>query len=158
MLCESCGQREAATTVKQSVGGQVKQKHLCASCANALFFSSMFHDMGFHHSFAKEGGEQSQKQCSHCHTTLGQINKIGKMGCADCYRTFGVQLQPSIRKIHGKSTHMGKIPQSAQGDIKRRSKLLEYKVELNRLIAAQEFEKAALLRDEIRTLEATLDE
>lgn len=157
MLCESCNQREATTVIKQSINGTMKKLHLCPYCANSMLFSNFFSDFSMNDLFAKSSPQspRNKKSCPSCGTTLNEIIKTGKIGCAHCYETFSEELARSIEKIHGKSMHTGKVPHSAAGSIRRKNLLTEYKMELNRMIAEQEFEKAAEIRDKIKELEGT---
>lgn len=154
MLCESCNQREATAVVKQSINGVVKELHLCPYCANSMLFSNFFSDFSMNNLFGKATQTtRDPKTCPECKTTWNEIVKSGKIGCAHCYEVFSNELARSIEKIHGKSVHLGNVPRSAAGTIRRKNLLTEYKMELNRLIAEQEFEKAAEVRDKIKEME-----
>lgn len=155
MLCEYCGKNEATTVLKHTVNGESHTIHICSSCANSMLFNNFFTDFSIPNLFAKNMSPMTkvQKVCEQCGTSLEEIQKTGKIGCAHCYETFAGELARSIEKVHGKSNHIGKVPKSAKGTIKIKNMLTEYKMELNRLIAEQEFEQAAVLRDKIRQLE-----
>ena len=65
-----------------------------------------------------------------------------------------VRLDPLLRKIHsGNTTHTGKIPKRTGKNINRKRKVSELKEKLQELIKTEEFEKAAEVRDKIRSLE-----
>jgi protein arginine kinase activator len=156
MLCDYCQKNEATNILKQTVNGTSKVLHICDSCANSMLFSNLFSDFSIHNIFTKGlQNERPKKTCPHCQTTLDDILSSGKVGCAECYETFSAELSRSIEKIHGKSRHVGKVPQSAAGRLQRKNKLTELKMELNRLIAEQKFEEAAVVRDEIKKLESS---
>ena len=155
MFCENCGQREATTVLKQTVNGETHRMHLCSYCANSMLLDNFFSDFSINNIFAKNMSAmpKSKKVCDQCHTSMDEIMNPGKIGCAQCYETFSTELARTIEKIHGKSSHIGKVPKSAQGTIKIKNLLTEYRMELNRLVSQQEFEKAAEMRDKIRELE-----
>ena len=158
MICEHCGKNEATTVLKQTINGESRTLHLCSGCANSMMFGNFFSDFGINSLFSKNmsqpsSGTRVRKVCDRCKTSLEEILETGKIGCAHCYETFSQDLARSIEKIHGKSVHTGTVPKSAKGTIKVKNLLTEYKMELNRLIAQQEFEKAAELRDKIKQLE-----
>lgn len=159
MLCDYCQKNEATNILKQTVNGSSKVLHICDSCANSMLFSNLFSDFSIHNIFTKGlQAERPKKICPHCTTALDDIMSSGKVGCSGCYEVFAAELSRSIEKIHGKSSHVGKIPQSAAGRLKLKSQLTERKMELNRLIAEQKFEEAAVVRDEIKKLEHIQDE
>lgn len=155
MLCDSCGKREATTKIKQSFNGETRQVKLCAQCANSMILSNIFSDLGM---ASLKAQTNLGVTCPHCGATLQEISKYGRLGCADCYQTFEKQLEKSIVKMHGKANHVGKVPHRAKDTIQRKNQLVEYKMQLNRMIAEQEFEQAAKLRDLIKGLEGKSDE
>ncbi|MGI5958361.1 MAG: UvrB/UvrC motif-containing protein [Massiliimalia sp.] len=154
MLCESCGQREATTVLKKTINGKTQMVHLCSHCANSMLLNNFFSDFTMGNLFADDFSVMpKQKVCEKCGSSLEEIMETGKVGCDQCYHTFGSELMRSVEKIHGKSAHVGKVPKSAKGALRKKNLLTEYRMELNRLIAEQEFEQAAQVRDRIRELE-----
>jgi len=91
--------------------------------------------------------------CPLCGATPNDIASTGRAGCPQCYATFRQLFAPIIRRIHGSATHTGSIPSSAGEVLKRQRRMETLKAELQTAVAAQEYEKAAKLRDEIRGLE-----
>ena len=92
-------------------------------------------------------------RCKGCGSSFEEIANTGKVGCAECYRTFYNRLIPSIQRIHGNTTHTGKIASSAGIEAKRENELEKAREELKKAIQEQAFEKAAELRDRIKELE-----
>jgi protein arginine kinase activator len=91
--------------------------------------------------------------------TFPQFVKIGRFGCSHCYDTFKDQLKPVLKRLHsGNWTHNGKIPKRSGGGIHLRKRMEDLKSELRTSIIQEEFEKAAIIRDEIRSLEKELTE
>ncbi|MBB4074917.1 protein-arginine kinase activator protein McsA [Anoxybacillus voinovskiensis] len=91
--------------------------------------------------------------------TYHQFTKIGRFGCSHCYDAFAKQLQPILKRLHsGNTIHAGKIPKRIGGTIHVRKQIEQLKQKLQELIAREEFEKAAEVRDQIRSLEAQLSE
>ena len=95
---------------------------------------------------------KEEKQCPTCHMTLKDIAHVGKFGCANCYATFKDDIIDIVRRVQGgQFEHVGKTPQSSHKKlaIKSKSKKTKY---LNKLIEEQNFEEAAVIRDEIKAL------
>ena len=159
MLCDRCKTREATSLYQQTVNGKSQTLHLCAHCANEMLFGNFFSDFSVNNLFAKNlsAMPSSRKVCDQCGTSYEEIMESGRVGCAHCYETFAHELARSIEKIHGKSKHIGKVPRSASGTIRKKNRLTELKMELNRAIAEQDFEQAAQLRDQIRAIEGEGD-
>lgn len=93
-----------------------------------------------------------QISCPACHLSFEEFSKTGKLGCSECYHAFRPQMKQVLRSIHGNDTHTGKIPHSADGKLRAKRELEALKLKLNDAVAAEQFEEAAKLRDEIKAL------
>ena len=165
MLCQNCGKNEATTHLKQIINGDMAESHLCQECAAHLGYSDMFSGFGLNLSglFSSLLGDMmpsisasSAPRCPKCGMAFRDIAKEGKVGCAECYRTFYDKLLPSIQRIHGKIKHSGKTSQGAPAETKietKEEKIEKLRALMNDAVAKQEFETAAKIRDEIKALE-----
>ena len=161
MLCQSCGKNQATTHVKSIVNGDLREYMLCPECAKKMGYGSLFDGFGFNlgnflGSFLGEEMPEAPVntvRCKGCGSSFEEIAKTGKVGCAECYHTFYDRLMPSIQRIHGNTTHTGKIASCAGVEAKRENELEKAKEELKKAIQEQAFEKAAELRDRIKELE-----
>ncbi|MDR3645216.1 MAG: UvrB/UvrC motif-containing protein [Clostridia bacterium] len=164
MLCERCGKNPATTYYKEVVNGKTKEIHLCSECAEELgngLFQGMngFADFGLSSLLGSLFAQSmpvpatSVKRCSSCGTSFEELAQNAQAGCANCYKEFYTQLLPSIERIHGKTRHIGKVPASASKELRQHRELEELRQRLADAVNAQEYEKAAELRDKIRGLE-----
>ena len=165
MLCQNCGKNEATTHIKQIINGDMAESHLCHDCATHLGYGDVFSGFGFNLSEffggllgdmrpAVAGGKVLR--CTKCGASFDDIAREGKVGCAECYRTFYDRLLPSIQRIHGKIKHSGKESRSVPAPVKTETvqeKIEKLKIRMNEAVAKQEFEQAAKIRDEIKALE-----
>ena len=92
-------------------------------------------------------------KCDTCGLTYQQFSKSGRFGCADCYRAFTTSLHALFRRIHGHTTHRGKIPEHVRQVIFTKRELEQLKEQLAIKIQQEEFEEAAKLRDQIKSLQ-----
>ncbi|MEY2734480.1 MAG: hypothetical protein RL340_1539, partial [Gemmatimonadota bacterium] len=100
-------------------------------------------------------------RCAYCGTSLQEFRASGRLGCAHCYAAFDQSLRELLRRVHGATRHAGWRPVPAEaatagrpdgaGDLAARLDAL--RGELARAVAAEAFESAAALRDQIRALE-----
>jgi len=67
-------------------------------------------------------------------------------------------LRPLIARIHGHAKHTGKVPARAGKAVRFRKELESLRDELRTMIEAEEYEKAALVRDRIRDLEKAAEQ
>ncbi len=164
MKCQKCGRENANTHVKSIINGERREYILCADCAREMGYGNMFSDMQQEFSnmlgsfFGNTLPAVSQStHCQSCGSTYYDIADSGRVGCADCYSTFYDLLLPSIRRIHGNTTHCGKKSiagiEYTETEPKKTSKAENLKAELDKAVAEQRFEDAAKIRDEIKELE-----
>jgi protein arginine kinase activator len=164
MTCDRCGQNQATIFLTKVVNGNKTELHLCKQCAeqgDAEFFK----DMSLVNILANLASAQKKQEESHeppvvcpdCGFDLERFRKEGRLGCENCYRQFASALMPMMRKIHGSLQHTGKRPDSspkpAAADRRKDGRLEQLRVQLKQAVKAEEYEKAAGLRDEIRALE-----
>ncbi|MDR2463282.1 MAG: UvrB/UvrC motif-containing protein [Verrucomicrobiales bacterium] len=90
---------------------------------------------------------QGEQRCDACGFTSEDLRKTGRLGCSECYCAFTDILAEVLSDCQKSNVHVGKIP-AAMNKVHR--KRLEE--ELNAAIAAERFEDAARLRDQIRAL------
>lgn len=157
MLCQKCGKNTATTHIKTVINGKVTEQSLCGYCAaktgyTGNNFSNIFASMLGH---AINGGAYNvARRCECCGATFADIAEGGKVGCANCYKEFGEELLPYLKRIHGSVNHTGKNPGSKQLVVaESKNSVSELKAKLASLVAAEKYEEAAVIRDEIKRLE-----
>ena len=153
MLCSKCHKNEASVYFKQNINGEVKEYALCPACAaeSELGFAplNLFGSM-----FPTAKPRAERKRCTLCSSTFDEIKKRGKVGCAECYSVFAEELGPMIDSIHRGAVHNGRAPKGYAEARKAENELESLRKELHSAIAAEEYEKAAQIRDLIKEKEA----
>ena len=167
MKCESCNEREATIHVSKGNGLEKSERFLCEQCANASFENDFsYPDDSFNiHQLLKSLSQQQSiqqkrrlKKCETCGSTLETIVQNGKFGCPDCYSTFEGQVPSIVTRVQAHQTeHVGRVPKKAQSHLKVKKQIDKLKGRLSELVETQEFEEAAVIRDEIRALEEVGD-
>lgn len=173
MLCQNCKKNQASTHITQTINGVQHEYYLCAQCAAqkgyaftdglnfAQLLGSLFGNVSAHPASFSSAENPSTVRCPTCGASFAEIAGTGKLGCAACYSFFGRQLLPSIERIHGRSSHVGKVPGKPRAAaappeapaVAPKSHKEELEEELAAAVEAQEYEKAAELRDAIKALE-----
>lgn len=171
MICQLCNAKPANVHMTKIINGVKNELHICEQCArekeglnintelpgfNAPFsFSSIIAGLM---DFTGTGGipytAQQQVKCPECNLDYEEFKSKGKFGCSKCYESFGSRLEPLIKRIHGNTQHTGKVPKRTGGIIRIKRDIEKLKYELKRAIENEEYEKAAELRDRIKTLES----
>ena len=160
MNCEKCNAREATVFFEQTVNGETKTMHLCHECAAKVkqegFFKGfdLFGDQFFGGLFGISAPERTAgRTCPQCGASFADIRREGKVCCPACYAAFAAELEPTLRSLHGNVTHTGRAPAKQRAVQSKQTKLKELRSALQAAIASEQYEEAARLRDEIRTLE-----
>lgn len=163
MLCESCNKNTAKLHYTKIVNGKVEELHLCESCAMekqelefdksfSIFklFSNLFENV------EEKQVKKSTKICSNCGLAFQDFQTTGKFGCAQCYESFFNEIQPIIKGIQGQGHHRGKVPRNVSPNIALKREVSELNAALEEAVKNEEFEKAAVLRDEIKKVKEKL--
>ncbi|CAG0970100.1 Protein-arginine kinase activator protein [Phycisphaerales bacterium] len=117
-----------------------------------------------HVSALTQAAQAKGNVCPTCRLTFAEFKQHGLLGCAECYRIFEGQISPLIERAHeGGVKHVGKTPRRVSCEIDesarakaelaaRAERLSRIRVELETAVRAEQYEKAAKLRDELRRL------
>ncbi len=95
---------------------------------------------------------ESEVSCPKCGRSYRDFKKSGRLGCGECYETFFSAVRESLRQLHGTSAHTGKIPSRSADELKRKRRYDELKKELSRAVAEEDYETAAKLHKELKSL------
>ena len=159
MMCQKCGKHPATVHLKQIINGVAKEEYLCSLCANMenSFFGSSS-DLSTESLFdslflgGRPSASSTRQTCPLCGITAREIQRSGRAGCAECYKTFRAELRNAAFRIHGGAKHVGRAPQKTKEETERLTKIEELKTQQSKAIEEQDFELAAKLRDEIKAL------
>ena len=91
--------------------------------------------------------------CEVCGLTLVEFQEYGVLGCRHDYDVFQEPLAALLARAHQGTEHVGKVPRHVGRDQKRQNTILRLRAELRGAIAAEDYERAAGLRDRIKELE-----
>ena len=162
--CRRCT-KPATLHITEIKSGETKALHLCENCAKEYLANvepgttpadETQMDEG---EFAiSESPEQEEASCPECGITFKKFRSTGRLGCAHDYEVFRERLIPLLESIHGEHQHIGKCPEQRPVVARRHQDLARLRSELKAAVKAEDYEKAARLRDEIRGLEGDSEE
>jgi protein arginine kinase activator len=166
MNCEKCHKAPATVHVTEVANGVKREAHLCASCAQAagvgIKVSFSISDILGNLVEPMKPGKPAERgatlQCPDCGLTYADFKAKARLGCSRDYEVFKAGLVPLLEKIHGATQHTGKVPPNADRSAKRENELAQLKRQLEAMVKAENFEKAAELRDRLKSLEQELDQ
>lgn len=166
MKCDECGERESVVTLTQVVEGEARTIGLCERCAaeKGIQTSASVEQspLGGFLSAMWKGAEPGAPAelapagtCSGCGATFADFRETGRLGCADCYLAFEPALRVLLRRYHGSTHHHGRrhhppgdAPSAAAADL-----AAGLREQLLLAIRAEDFERAAELRDRLKDLQ-----
>lgn len=130
---------------------------LCEACAKSkgvsdtpdFSLADLLLGLGASQEIEQASGGVEQK-CPRCGFSQADFKKSGRLGCPDCYQTFAEGLEGLLRSMHKGTRHTGKVPEGLRQtrDMSERVRTLQQK--LAKAIESENFEQAAILRDEIK--------
>lgn len=162
-VCDLCGAADAVVHLTQIEHKEMKTSHLCEKCAAAKGIEDLEGAVNFPLTgFLAQLGDETVSQeaaesfgsCSFCGLTFNDFRDAGRLGCPHCYTTFESYLRGVLRRVHGSTQHVGKVylpPDPSASDMEKQLEVLRHK--LQRAIDAEDFERAASIRDKIRAME-----
>lgn len=171
MLCSMCKKNEANVHITKIINGKKEEYILCQDCAkqfNNLDKFSLINNSSFMPHFSVQNiltgmldyindgvktNNSSSVTCKFCGTTYDEFKQKGTLGCDKCYEYFKPIVMPIVKRVQGNIEHIGKIPKKSGKEIINKKNLLSLKMDLQKCIAEEEYEKAAEIRDKIRNLE-----
>jgi len=159
MLCEKCQKKPATVHMQQFIHGVKKEMHFCQECSFKVDLPISLENIfqGFLNQ-VKQHGKPTVNQgqniaCARCGMTFNEFPTSGKFGCDSCYQTFAKPVEALIKNVQGGTRHAGKFPRRSGVMLLNKRKVDTLRASLQAAITAENFEEAALLRDEIRNLE-----
>ncbi|WP_286910636.1 UvrB/UvrC motif-containing protein [Clostridium sp. UBA1652] len=173
MLCEKCNKNDATVHMVNIINGVKSEVRLCEKCASDISdipVNSSFEDFegfplqsilgGLVDYFNKNATDKPENEvvCKSCGMNYREFRKTGLLGCSNCYESFSKTLTPVIKRVQGDVEHIGKIPENEGRVIAEKKKIIKLKEELQKAILAEEYEKAAEIRDNIKSIHEKLEE
>lgn len=159
MTCQRC-REEATVHLVETVEGRRQEMHLCGPCARKAGLApprppdpEILDEVvqGLIHAHVGElVGELARKTCPICGLKFMEFRADGRLGCPNDYTIFSSGLQPLLRRAHGASRHVGKVPRRRPEAGAR----LRLRAQLREAVALEDYEEAARLRDKLRQEDA----
>lgn len=165
-FCTSCEKQMATVHVLDLAGGVLKgEQHLCQACAETAgvvqsksqktkpMSAEILEDL-----IGTMAGEKGKTRgagpaCPGCGTTLGDFKMRGRFGCGRCYDTFRAALMPLLERVHDAPRHQGRFPTRSVTLRTRPDTLADLRRRLEAAISGENYEEAAMLRDQLRNLD-----
>ncbi|MFQ5462097.1 MAG: UvrB/UvrC motif-containing protein [Phycisphaerae bacterium] len=158
-VCQNCQQARATVHITDTMPKK-SERHLCERCAEKEGIIVKQHATT--HAILQEflkaktvlGGGESIS-CDRCGMSFREFQSTGQLGCPHDYEVFRPLLATLIERAHnGATQHIGKMPARVGEALRQKTGLARLRKDLRLAVEAEDYERAARLRDEIRILEA----
>ena len=163
-LCQYCNKREAKIHFTEIKDGKKTEMHICEQCAHEKNMVLAFPSLPVLSQIMKGGPSATRGEseavpatCPACGLAYTEFKAKGRLGCPACYNAFAPVLVPLLEKVHGTASHHGKAPPRVEGELESRREVEALEIELNEDVAAEDYERAAELRDQIREVKGRDD-
>ncbi|MFC1607423.1 UvrB/UvrC motif-containing protein [Candidatus Latescibacterota bacterium] len=164
MKCQICNENEANIVFTQIVNNEKLVMQICSECAKkkglTLDIKTESHSpveslVGSLTGGTDEKGDEEipDLNCEVCDLSFAEFKKSGLFGCDQCHLSFGSHIKGLLKQIHGVAEHEGKGPRPLTEDVSTKKEIKDLKSQLKKLVEAEEYEKAAELRDRINDME-----
>lgn len=157
--CDKCDSPATVHEV-EIIKGEKIEKHLCEDHAREEGIvkapsQAPIHELLTNFVKAHSGVEgQSDLVCENCEMTFSQFREHSLLGCPNCYTAFEALLSQLLERAHAGGTHhVGKVPRRFGIGTRNQEQLLRMRRRLTDAVAAEDFELAAKMRDEIKQIE-----
>jgi len=161
-----CCEKPATVHLTQIVENKVHKVDLCEECAQDKGVTNPegFSMADFLPTFEDGSLNDGELVCESCGLTQKEFKKNGRFGCASCYDVFKPVLDTMLEGMHAGKRHEGRIPDGfepkpidAPVKLKEpetsKEDIVALEKELTEAIEAEEYERAAQIRDRIRQLQ-----
>ncbi|MBS4167799.1 UvrB/UvrC motif-containing protein [Parachlamydia sp. AcF125] len=157
--CTEC-KKTIAIRYTEISGNAINHISMCADCPELK--KKLYGVQSYKEGGVNLGDGGTNLACGNCDTTLEEVRIGSRMGCSTCYEVFGEALLADMvasNKIPARLAgnkksilfHIGRTPQEAP-IISSSLRLLALNEALTETLQREDYEQAALLRDQIKEL------
>ncbi len=169
MKCDKCGAPNVITKIVIQGEKDAEELNLCAACFQKFIkdhpeikngqmgkslndfllgtLNLVNSDINKTQPHTHKPHEHMIKTCASCGTTLDRVAKSNRVGCADCYDVFAEEIDDILYE------EIGNNRQTLDYDIQtNEEKIIILEEKLNSAVKDEEYELAALLRDELKKI------
>ena len=141
------------------INGESTTRHLCRDCLKKYkagdlqaVLAAVLANM------ASKTAQTPDIVCPRCGEKYAEFQKTGMLGCAECYHAFRRELTPIITRMQGRAQHAGRRPPVSEEEKARQTHMEELRALMEAAVAEENFEEAARLRDELRSMAPAKEE
>lgn len=174
MKCDRCENEASIQIHIVEADNDPKTLNLCDECAQQMMFHNLQNEDNEEYQYFQDhlkklvgvffnepeslplDADDDQK-CAFCGSSFADITQTGRFGCDHCYTEFYEKVKETLRMTQGATAHTGDVPENFKEIREIQEEISRKKEELQELILSEDYETAAVLRDEVKELSAALE-
>ena len=153
MKCENCGKNEVTFVYQSNINGQVTEKHLCSECAEKLGYTQRLAAYSQRMTRNLLGGGLFDDFFTPVPSLLSRMNRMLEDPFDDFFADMPALGAPAEAKQEAPKAQEALLEQEEQNEISRKRQLNALRMEMQKAVQEENFERAAELRDQIHSLE-----
>jgi len=102
-----------------------------------------------------QAARRASGPCATCGLSYEQFKATGKLGCEACYQAFPKEIVALFKNVQSSSHHEGKLPKRFGSGLRQQREVDKLRASLRAAIDNENYEEAAKIRDQIRSMEVT---
>ena len=153
MKCENCGKNEVTFVYQSNVNGQVTEKRLCSECAEKLGYTQRLAAHSQRMMQNLFSGSLFDDFFTPFPSLLGRMNRMLESPFDDFFADMPALGAPAEAQPEARKPQETLLEQEEQNQISRTRQLNALRMEMQKAVGEENFERAAELRDQIRGME-----
>ena len=153
MKCENCGKNEVTFLYQSNINGHVEEKHLCAECAEKLGYTQRLAAYSQRMTRNLFGGGLFEDFFTPVPSLLGGLSRMLENPFDDFFADMPALGAPAEAKQEAPKSQDTLLEQEEQNKISRERQLNALRMEMQKAVSEEKFERAAELRDQIHSME-----
>lgn len=137
VLCESCAKAKGITNPDGLLMAEEASKPLVVGGPGLEIFPA-----------------PGQGVCSTCGFTILDLQKVGRLGCPDCYQAFASEIGQRLSSLHQGVVHVGHVPAGLAKKRELTGRISALKESLEKAVSEERYEDAAVVRDALDQLKS----
>lgn len=163
MICDMCKVKKAEVSVEQVADGIVKTIYLCRTCSQRAGFGKFSEniDISITKLLGTDGKDSCENTleavCPQCGRGLNDIEFNHKIGCTECFLFFKSEIISLLKQKKRNLKYSGHIPEVSPIFFNKTQNVAELRQKLKKAVEMEDYENAAVFRDELKALEKSND-
>ncbi|WP_295751383.1 UvrB/UvrC motif-containing protein [uncultured Oscillibacter sp.] len=153
MKCENCGKNEVTFVYQSNVNGHVTEKHLCADCAAKLGYTQKLAAQSQRMMQGFFGGGLLEDFFTPYPSLLSRMNRMLEDPFDDFFADMPALGAPVEQRQEAQKSPDTLLEGAEQNQLAKTRQLNALRMEMQKAVGEENFERAAELRDQIHALE-----